>query len=105
MTRRTIQLALAARNRAQFAREAGRLNYEAVGTARAQHERHPSALTAAYRIGHLGGRGTAWRADTQTSPTAGGHSPSAVSGSLPEFVPAHGRPAGRCAVTGSSALE
>jgi hypothetical protein len=104
MTRRIIQLELVARHRAQFAREAGRLNYGAVGTARAQHERHLSSLAAAYRIGRLGQQGTAWRADTQTSRTAGGHSPRAVSGSLPEFVPAHGRPAGRCAVTGSSAL-
>ncbi len=73
MTRRIIQLELVARHRAQFAREAGRLNYGAVGTARAQHERHPSSLAAAYRIGRLGRPGTARRADTQTSPTAGGH--------------------------------
>ena len=31
MTRRIIQLELVARHRAQFAREAGRLNYRAVG--------------------------------------------------------------------------
>ena len=51
MTRRIIQHELVARHRAQFAREAGRLNYGAVVAARAQHERHPSALAAAYRVG------------------------------------------------------
>ena len=58
MTRRIIQLELVARHRAQFAREAGRLNYGAVGTARAQHERQPSSLAAAYRIERLGPPGT-----------------------------------------------
>lgn len=53
MTRRIIQHELAARTRAQFAREAGRLNDRAVDSARAQHERHPSALAAAYRVGRL----------------------------------------------------
>lgn len=53
MTRRIIQHELAARTRAQFAREAGRLNDRAVDAARAQHERHPSALAAAYRVGRL----------------------------------------------------
>ncbi|MGH3041254.1 MAG: hypothetical protein ACRDNG_05885 [Gaiellaceae bacterium] len=51
MTRRIIQHALVARQRAQFAREAGGLNHGAVATARAQHERQLSALAAAYRIG------------------------------------------------------
>ena len=51
MTRRIIQLELVARNRAQFAREAGRLNCAAVGTAGAQHERHLSTLATAYRAG------------------------------------------------------
>ena len=64
MTRRIIQLELVARHRAQFAREAGRLNHGAVGTARAQHERHLSSLAAAYRIGRLGTPGTAWHGDT-----------------------------------------
>ncbi len=54
MTRRIIQLELVTRHRAQFAREAGRLNYRAVDAARAQHERHPSVLAAAYRLGRLG---------------------------------------------------
>jgi hypothetical protein len=51
MTRRIIQLELVTRRRAQFAREAGRLNYRAADAARAQHERQPSALAAAYRVG------------------------------------------------------
>jgi hypothetical protein len=51
MTRRIIRLELLTRSRARFARDAGGLNYRAVDAARAQHERHPSALAAAYRIG------------------------------------------------------
>jgi len=51
MTRHIIQLELVARHRAQFAREAGRLNYAVVDAARAQHERHPSALAVVYRLG------------------------------------------------------
>lgn len=50
MTRRIIQLELVTMTRAQFARDAGRLNHRAVAAARAQHERHPSALAAAFRI-------------------------------------------------------
>ena len=53
MTRRIIQQELVARHRAQFAHEASRLNYRAVDAARAQHERHPSALAAVYRVGSL----------------------------------------------------
>jgi hypothetical protein len=51
MIRRIIQLELVTRQRAQFARKAGRLNYWAVDAARAEHERHLSALAAAYRVG------------------------------------------------------
>ena len=51
MTRRIIQLELVTRHRATFAHEAGRLNYRATDAARAQHERHPSVLAAAYRVG------------------------------------------------------
>lgn len=51
MTRRIIQHELVTRHRAEFAREAGRLNSGAVNTARAQHERHLSTLAAAYRVG------------------------------------------------------
>jgi hypothetical protein len=50
MTRRIIQHELVARRRAHFAREAGSLNHLAVSAARGQHERHLSALAAAYRI-------------------------------------------------------
>jgi hypothetical protein len=50
MIRRILQQELAARHGAQFVREAGRLNHRAVDAARAQHERHPSALAAAYRV-------------------------------------------------------
>lgn len=49
MTRRLIQLELAARYTRPFAREAGRLNRLAVAMERAQHERRSSALTARYR--------------------------------------------------------
>lgn len=51
MIRRIIQQDLVARQRAQFVREAGRLNHRAVDAARAQHERHPSLLAAGYRVG------------------------------------------------------
>jgi hypothetical protein len=54
MTKRMIQLELVASQRAQFAREACRLNYRAADAARAQHERHPSSLAAAYRLGRPG---------------------------------------------------
>lgn len=53
MTRRIIQLELVTRQRVRFAREAGRRNHRAVDAARAQHERHPSVLAAAYRAGRL----------------------------------------------------
>jgi hypothetical protein len=56
VTRRIIQLELVTRPRAQFAREAGRLNHRAVDAARAQHERHLSTLAAAYRVGRPGPR-------------------------------------------------
>ena len=56
MTRRIIQLELVASRRAKFARQAGKLNHSAVDAARAQHERHPSVLAVAYRVGRPGPR-------------------------------------------------
>ena len=52
-----IQRGLLVRQREGFARDAGRRNHAAVQSARAQHERHPSTLTASYRIGHPYSRG------------------------------------------------
>jgi len=49
MTRRLIQLELAARYTRPFSREAGRLNRLAVEMERAQHERRSSPLTARYQ--------------------------------------------------------
>jgi hypothetical protein len=49
MTKRLIQLELAARHTQGFAREICRFNSMAAHTARAQHERHYSPLAAAYR--------------------------------------------------------
>jgi hypothetical protein len=49
MTKRLIQLELAARHTQGFAREICRFNSMAAQTARAQHERHYSPLAAAYR--------------------------------------------------------
>lgn len=50
MTKRLIQMELTAGHARAFARDAGRRNLLTVETSRAQHERYPSALAAAYRI-------------------------------------------------------
>jgi hypothetical protein len=49
MTRRHIQLELAARYTRAFSHEAGRLNRLAVDMERAQHEQHRSVLADIYR--------------------------------------------------------
>lgn len=49
MTRRDIQLELAARYTREFSREAQQLNRLAVDMERAQHERRRSPLVARYR--------------------------------------------------------
>jgi hypothetical protein len=49
MTRRHIQLELAARYTRSFSREAGLLNRLALATERAQHERRVSPLATIYR--------------------------------------------------------